>query len=180
VWNKREEGMPVRTQPEPPRSPIMATPPAPAAPPPRPDPVAPAPRPQAAPPSTQRSQPASIGASMYIKGDIRTREELMVDGEVEGTVESHSLLTVGPNGKVRADIKAREVIIFGSVHGDVEVVEKLAIRGQGSLVGNIRTAGISIDDGAYFKGSIDIVRPEPRVSNRPAPVAEQDVEAKVG
>jgi cytoskeletal protein CcmA (bactofilin family) len=119
---------------------------------------------------------------MYIKGDISTREELLVDGEVEGTLESHSLLTVGPQGKVRASIKAREVVIFGSVDGNVEVVEKLAIRGEGSLVGNIRTAGISIDDGAYFKGSIDIVRPEPRAAARATQTTEPDVEAeaKVG
>ena len=104
---------------------------------------------------------------MYIKGDIRTQEELLVDGEVEGSVESHSLLTVGPNGKVRANIKAREVIIFGRVQGNVDVTEKLAIREQGSLVGDIKTAGISIDDGAYFKGSIDIIRPDPKVTAKP-------------
>ncbi|MGO9262588.1 MAG: bactofilin family protein [Bryobacteraceae bacterium] len=145
--------------------------------------VAPPDRPAAAAP-VQRPPSASIGASMYIKGDISTREELLVDGEVEGTLESHSLLTVGPNGRVRADIKAREVVIFGSVNGNVEMKEKLAIRGQGSLVGNIKTAGISIDDGAYFKGSIDIVRPEPRSAARAAspqgPAAEPDVEAKAG
>jgi cytoskeletal protein CcmA (bactofilin family) len=117
---------------------------------------------------------------MYIKGDISTREELVVDGEVEGTLESHSLLTVGPSGKVRADIKAREVVIFGSVKGNVEVVEKIAIRGEGSLVGDIKAAGISIDDGAYFKGSIDIVRPEPRSTARAIPATAPDVEAKVG
>jgi len=104
---------------------------------------------------------------MNIKGEIRTREELMVDGEVEGLLESQSLLTVGPNGKVRANIKAREVVIFGSVRGDVEVTEKIAIREQGSLIGDIKSAGISIDDGAYFKGSIDIVRPEPKVTSKP-------------
>jgi cytoskeletal protein CcmA (bactofilin family) len=104
---------------------------------------------------------------MHIKGDIKTNEELLVDGEVEGSLESHSLLTVGPNGKVRANIKAREVIIFGRVQGNVDVTEKLAIREQGSLVGDIRTAGISIDDGAYFKGSIDIIRPDPKVSSKP-------------
>jgi cytoskeletal protein CcmA (bactofilin family) len=71
------------------------------------------------------------------------------------------------NGKVKANIKAREVSILGSVHGDVEAVDKIAIREQGSLVGNIKTAGISIDDGAYFKGSIDIVRPEPKVVKKP-------------
>ena len=104
---------------------------------------------------------AVIGPSMTIKGEIRAREELLVDGDVEGILESQSLLTVGPNGKVRGNIKARQAAIFGSVRGNVEVTEKIAIREQGSLIGDIRGAGISIDDGAYFKGSIDIVRPEP-------------------
>jgi cytoskeletal protein CcmA (bactofilin family) len=121
-------------------------------------------------------QSAAIGASMTIKGEIRSREELLVDGEVEGSLESQSLLTVGPNGKVRANIKAREVIVYGSVRGNVEVAEKIAIRDRGSLVGDIKAAGISIDDGAYFKGSIDIVRPEPRVTAKPQR-AEPKVEA---
>ena len=103
---------------------------------------------------------------MTIKGEIRAREELVVDGEVDGTLESQSLITVGPSGKVHCNIKAREVIIFGSVRGNVDVSEKIAIREQGSLVGDIKTAGISIDDGAYFKGSIDIVRPEPKVTTK--------------
>ncbi len=102
---------------------------------------------------------------MRIKGEISTREELLVDGHVEGTLESHSLLTVGPNGNVSANIKAREVVIYGSVKGNVEVTGKIAIREQGSLVGDIKAAGISIDDGAYFKGSIDIMRPEPKVTS---------------
>jgi cytoskeletal protein CcmA (bactofilin family) len=101
---------------------------------------------------------------MYIKGEIRLREELLVDGDVEGHLESESLLTVGANGKVRANIKAREVVIFGSVRGDVEVTEKIAIRGQGSLIGNIKSAGISIDDGAYFKGSVDIIKSSAKAS----------------
>ena len=111
--------------------------------------------PAAAPPIRQV---AAIGASMTIKGEIRTREELFVDGEVEGSMESQSLVTVGPQGKVRANIKAREVVIYGEVKGNVEVSQKLAIREQGSLVGDVKSAGISIDDGAYFKGNIDIVR----------------------
>lgn len=120
-------------------------------------------RPEPAPPK----QVAAIGASMTIKGEIRAREELVVDGEVDGTLESQSLITVGPSGKVHCNIKAREVVIFGSVRGNVDVSEKIAIREQGSLVGDIKTAGISIDDGAYFKGSIDIVRPEPKVTTKP-------------
>jgi hypothetical protein len=75
---------------------------------------------------------------MNVKGEIRAREELLVDGEVEGLLESQSLLTVGANGKVKANIKAREVIIYGSVRGDVEVTEKIAIREKGSLIGTSR------------------------------------------
>src|SRR5205823_2426423 len=121
---------------------------------------------------------ATIGPSMNIKGEIRSREELLVDGEVEGLLESQSLLTVGPNGKVRANIKAREVVIFGSVRGDVEVSEKIAIREQGSLIGNIKSAGISIDDGAYFKGSIDIMRPQAKLTE--AVQSESRMEARAG
>jgi cytoskeletal protein CcmA (bactofilin family) len=104
---------------------------------------------------------------MHIKGEIRSDEELVVEGEVEGILESGSIVTIGRNGKVRANIRAREVVIFGSAKGNIEALEKLAIRDQGSLVGDIKTAGISIDDGAYFKGSIDISRPEPKVASKP-------------
>ena len=76
--------------------------------------------------------------------------------------------------KAKANIRAREVVIFGSVHGDVEVSGKIAIREQGSLIGNIKSAGISIDDGSYFKGSIDILRPDPKTAakNEPRIVAQ--------
>jgi len=163
VWNKSKDETPARR----PQTEAGPNIPAAAPPPPyiaqRPSPPPPAPAP---PPPPVARQAAIIGSSMTIKGEISTREELLVDGEVEGSLESHSLLTVGPNGKVRANIRAREVVIFGSVNGNVEVVEKIAIRGQGSLVGDIKAAGISIDDGAYFKGSIDIVRPEPKAASR--------------
>lgn len=137
-------------------------------------------QPAAAPPPTPvvRQDPptraASIGASMTIKGEIRSREELIIEGEVEGAVESHSVVTIGPNGKVRANIKAREVVIYGSVRGNVEVSEKILIREKGSLVGDIKTAGIGIDDGAYFKGSIDIVRPEPKPAAKQARAEERE------
>jgi cytoskeletal protein CcmA (bactofilin family) len=156
VWKRNDEpasvkpqAEPIMPQGEPTRSPA-------------PTQIAPATR--AAPPAATNGpkQQAVIGPSMTIKGEIRAREELLVDGEVEGLLESQSLLTVGPNGKVRGNIKAREVSIFGSVRGNVVVAEKIAIREQGSLIGDIKGAGISIDDGAYFKGSIDIVRPEPK------------------
>jgi cytoskeletal protein CcmA (bactofilin family) len=168
VWNKnRDDAVASRPQPAP-------APAVPAVP-----PYA-APRPQPAPPPVQTaaplSQAAMIGASMTVKGEISAREELLVDGEVEGSLESHSLLTVGPHGKVNANIRAREVVIFGTVRGNVEVAGKIAIREKGSLVGDIKAAGISIDDGAYFKGSIDIVRPEPKSAGRPVK-SEGDVPA---
>jgi cytoskeletal protein CcmA (bactofilin family) len=133
-----------------------------------------APSPMAVQTTSRAAAPiATIGPAMRIKGEIYAREELMVDGDVEGVMESESLLTVGPNGKVRANIKAREVVIFGSVHGNVEVTGKIAIREQGSLIGNIKSSGISIDDGAYFKGSIDITRPDLKAAkNEPRVVAQ--------
>ena len=118
-------------------------------------------------PPASRSTPsaaAAIGASMVIIGEIYSREELLVDGEVDGKLELQHRLTVGPNGKVRATIKAREVVVYGNVQGDVEVSDKITIKKNGSLVGDIRTAGIIIDDGAYFKGSIDIVKSPPIVA----------------
>ena len=119
------------------------------------------------PPAANARHTATIGPAMHIHGEIRTDEELLVDGEIEGSLESHHLVTVGVNGKVRANIKAREVVIYGAVQGNIEVTEKIAIRDQGSLVGDIKTSGISIDDGAYFKGSIDITRPQPKVAAKP-------------
>jgi cytoskeletal protein CcmA (bactofilin family) len=111
---------------------------------------------------------AIIGKSVMIKGQIVSREDLTVDGEVEGTVELQDhRLTIGPNGKVRADIKAREIIVLGNVYGNVEVADKIEIRKEAKLVGDIRTARIVIEDGAYFKGSTDIVRPE----QKPVPAA---------
>jgi cytoskeletal protein CcmA (bactofilin family) len=102
---------------------------------------------------------ATIGKSVSIKGQIFSRENLTVDGEVEGSIELHEhRLTVGPNGKVNAGVKAREIIILGTVLGNVEALDKIDIRKDAKLVGDIKTARIVIEDGAYFKGSIDIVR----------------------
>ncbi len=106
---------------------------------------------------------ATIGKSVTVSGQIFSREDLFVDGEVEGTIElSESRLTVGVNGKVKASIQAREVVILGSVNGNVEATERVDIRKDARLNGDIRTARIVIEDGAIFKGSIDIVKNEPK------------------
>jgi len=102
---------------------------------------------------------AVIGAGMTIKGQVYSQEDLYVDGEVDGALElKEHCLTVGPNGKTHSSVRAREVVVLGSIQGDVEARDKIAIRKNGKLVGDIKTAGIVIDDGAYFKGSIDIVK----------------------
>lgn len=113
-------------------------------------------------PDAQRSGSATIGKAVKIVGQIYSREDLYVDGDVEGTIEllEHKL-TVGPNGKVQAAVKAREVVALGTIQGNVEAHDRLEIRKDAKLVGDIRTARIIIEDGAYFKGSIDIVKPEP-------------------
>jgi len=118
--------------------------------------------------------PAVIGKSVMIKGQIFSREDLTIDGEVEGSVELHEhRLTVGPHGKLQAGVKAREIVVLGSVHGNVEASDKIDIRKDARLVGDIKTARIVIEDGAYFKGSIDIAIPEtakPTATPAPKPV----------
>src|ERR1700722_8390653 len=113
-----------------------------------------------------RGGSAVLGKSVIVKGQIFSREDLTIDGEVEGTVElQEHRLTVGPNGKVLANVKAREIVVLGTIHGNVETTDKIDIRKEAKLVGDIRTARIVIEDGAYFKGNIDIVRAE---ASRPA------------
>lgn len=105
---------------------------------------------------------AVIGKAVTIKGDIYSEEDLVVDGEVEGTIEvKDHLLTIGINGKTKSSmIRARDVIVQGAVQGNIECAQKLTVKREGRLVGDVRTAGIVIDDEAYFKGSIDITREE--------------------
>lgn len=106
---------------------------------------------------------ATIGKAVMVKGQIFSREDLIIDGEVEGTVEAHEhRITVGPNGKVQAGVKAREIVVLGTIQGNVEAADKIDIRKDARLVGDIKTSRIVIEDGAYFKGSIDITKSEPK------------------
>lgn len=116
-----------------------------------------------------RGGSATIGKAVKIAGQIYSREDLYVDGDVEGTIElmDHKL-TIGPNGKVHAGVKAREVVALGAIQGNVEASDRIEIRKDAKLVGDIKTARIIIEDGAYFKGSIDIVKSEPKAAPAPA------------
>ena len=118
-----------------------------------------------------RAGQAHIGKSVVVKGEISGTEDLYVDGEVRGAIElrDHGLI-VGPNGKVEANVTAREIVVHGTLNGNVHASEKIEIRKTGSLLGDLTTARIIIEDGAYFKGSIDISKPgqKPEVQ-KPAP-----------
>jgi cytoskeletal protein CcmA (bactofilin family) len=109
--------------------------------------------------SESRGGSARIGRAVKIVGQIYSREELYFDGDVEGTLEApEHKLTVGPNGNVHASVKAREVVVLGTVQGNVEATDKIEIRKDGKMVGDIRTARIILEDGAYLKGGVDIVK----------------------
>ncbi len=111
----------------------------------------------------------SIAAGLRIQGQISGNEDLVVEGIVDGPIQlAGCTLTVGEKGKVTGDIAAREVVVHGSVTGNVQASNRVEIRLSGSIVGDIVTARIIIDEGAHFKGSIEIGATEPPVT-APAP-----------
>ena len=106
-----------------------------------------------------------LGRSVALKGDLSGNEDLVISGQFEGTVnvQDHTL-TVGPEGKVKAEIQAARVVIHGSVNGNITVRERIEIHKTGHVVGDLVAPGIAIEDGAYFKGSIEILREEERAA----------------
>jgi len=110
----------------------------------------------------------TIGRTVTIKGEVRSEEDLLIDGTLEGRLDlGRNRLVVGPNGKVRAAIAAREVDVHGVINGNVEAAERIMLRKNSKLVGDLKMAGVVIEDGAYFKGSIDITRPQEAGSSAP-------------
>ena len=110
---------------------------------------------------------ATIGKTVSIKGQLFSEEDMYLDGQIEGAIHlPHSRLTIGKNGKIQANIEAREVDVHGDVQGNVQAGERITIRSAAKLVGDLTSATISIEDGAYLKGCIDIVRP---ATAKPAP-----------
>jgi cytoskeletal protein CcmA (bactofilin family) len=104
-----------------------------------------------------RTDVAHIGKSVIIKGELSGSEDVYLDGEVEGSIELHGQnLTVGPNGRIRANINAKELVILGKVDGNVTGSDRVELRKSAVLVGDIATQRIVIEDGAFFKGGIDI------------------------
>ena len=100
---------------------------------------------------------ARLGPSLHIKGEISGSEDLLLEGSVEGLVQlDERKLTVGATAKVTADIIAREVVVYGTVKGNLRAKDRIEIKKDGSVNGDLTTARIMIEDGAYFKGSIEI------------------------
>ncbi len=132
------------------------------------------------PASSSSAEQATIGKGLFIKGEISGSESLFVDGKIEGSINlPGNRVTVGRNGQVAANIIAREVVILGKIRGNVSATDRVDIRAEGALNGDVAAARISIEDGAFFKGGIDIKKPDGKggtISSTPA-VAET---AKVG
>ena len=100
-----------------------------------------------------------LGSSLHVKGDISGTEDLLIEGAVEGMIQlDERKLTVGTTAKLTADINARDVVVYGYVKGNVHATGRIEIKKDGSVIGNLTTAQIMIEDGADFKGSIEIDR----------------------
>ncbi|HEX3893808.1 MAG TPA: polymer-forming cytoskeletal protein [Terracidiphilus sp.] len=145
MWKPTQSGSPTSA---PTPEPIRQSPPAPVA-------AEPA-RPAAAATATAGEQ-ATIGKGLFIKGEITGSESLYIDGKIEGTINlPGNRLTIGRNGQVNAAVNAREIVVLGKVKGNVSATDRVDIRAEGSLTGDVSAARISIEDGAFFKGGIDI------------------------
>jgi cytoskeletal protein CcmA (bactofilin family) len=103
---------------------------------------------------------ATIGKSLIVKGEVSGSESLYIDGKVEGAINlPGNRVTIGRNGQVAANIMAREIVVLGKVRGNCHASDRVDIRSEGSLTGDVIAARISIEDGAFFKGGIDIRKP---------------------
>jgi cytoskeletal protein CcmA (bactofilin family) len=119
---------------------------------------------------------ATIGKSLVVKGEISGGESLYIDGKVEGSINlPGNRVTVGRNGQVAASVSAREIVVLGKIRGNCQASDRVDIRAEGSLTGDVIAARISIEDGAFFKGGIDIRKAggeaKPAGSNSSIPVS---------
>ncbi len=121
--------------------------------------------------------PVNIGKSVVIKGELTGSEDLTIEGHVEGKIElRQNILTIGPNGRIKAQVFAKSVIILGEVTGNVTASEKVDLRDNGSVDGDIAAPRVAIAEGAHFRGSIDMQRaggakPEAKGAAAAAPAA---------
>lgn len=111
----------------------------------------------------------NIGKSVVIKGELNGSEDLTIEGAVDGKIElRQNVLTIGPNGKIKAQVFAKAVIVQGQVHGNITATEKVDIRESGSVDGDVVAPRVAISDGAHFRGSIDMQRGGAKPGEAPA------------
>jgi cytoskeletal protein CcmA (bactofilin family) len=125
----------------------------------------------------------NIGKSVVIKGELSGSEDLTIEGHVEGRIDlKENVLTIGPNGKIKAEVFAKAVVVLGEVTGNVTASEKVDIRDNGSVDGDIASPRVAIAEGAHFRGSVDMQRQgaakaqqqsQPQHQNKPATPPQQ-------
>ena len=121
--------------------------------------------------STASSEFAHIGKSVRIKGDLSGSEDLYIDGQVEGTIQlSGNSLTIGPNGRVHATVSAKNVIVGGTIDGNIQAGERTELRKTAVVNGDVQSKRIAIEEGAFFNGKLEIV-PEGKSQSSPPPIA---------
>jgi cytoskeletal protein CcmA (bactofilin family) len=133
----------------------------------------------ATPGAIPNSEQATIGKSLVVKGEVSGSESLYIDGKVEGAINlPGNRVTIGRNGQVAANISAREIVVLGKVRGNCQASDRVDIRSEGSLTGDVIAARISIEDGAFFKGGIDIRKPgnEAKPGTPATPTTESEKE----
>lgn len=124
-------------------------------------------RPEDGPKASMNTPNAVIGKNLIIKGEISGTEPLLIEGQVEGTINVNGCYVgIGPSGKVKATVNAAEVVVRGAVNGNLQVSERLEIRSGGSVNGDIVTRRLSIEEGAYFHGTIDMQKPEQKFEKK--------------
>ncbi|MGA2674647.1 MAG: polymer-forming cytoskeletal protein [Terracidiphilus sp.] len=146
--------------------------------PPRPAPLAPAQEPANRAVAVVADQ-ATISKGLYVKGEITGSESLFIDGKVEGSINlPGNRVTVGRNGQVAASIAAREVVVLGKVRGNLTASDRVDIRTEGALTGDVTAARISIEDGAFFKGGIELRKLEAKTPAGATPAAPEPTPAQ--
>jgi len=169
MW-KRDEAVKPTNQPTP-AAPVVPTAPASSA-------AAAAPRPESG--RIERDL-VNIGKSVVIKGELSGSEDLTIEGHVEGKIElKDNVLTIGPNGRIKASVFSKAVIVLGEVHGNIAASEKVDIRDGGSVDGDIVSPKVAIAEGAHFRGSVDMQRKpgQPQPAAKPAEQSKSAVAAQ--
>jgi len=139
------------------------------------------PRPAASSPDSRGTKPATIGQSIQINGELTGREDLIIDGKIDGkiVVEGHQL-TIGANGRINAEVHAKSIQIHGQVSGNITADDKVEISPSGSVDGDITAPRVALADGSSFKGSIDMGRKPGKTSKEDTTSVNRDVPITAG